>query len=71
MSIIKRLTTLAVTLVLVACGGSGSGFATDPTVDPTDPTVTPVSAVTVLASSPTMQSDNSQSLTISVIVRDE
>ena len=71
MSIFKRLTTLAVTLVLVACGGSGTGFSTDPNQpDPTDPTVAPVSAVTVLASSPTMQSDNSQSLTINVIVRD-
>lgn len=73
MSIFKSLTTLASMLVLAACGGSGTGFATDPTVDPNDPTAPPpaaVSAVTVLSSSPTMPSDNSQTVTISVIVRD-
>lgn len=73
MSALNRLTTLALMLVLAACGGGGDGFAGDPTVDPTDPTQQPpadVAAVTVLASSPTMQSDNSQSITISAIVRD-
>jgi Bacterial Ig-like domain (group 1) len=73
MSTLKRLTSLALTLVLVACGGSGSGFATDPNQNPTNPggpPVAAVSAVTVRASSPTMQSDSSQEVTISVIVQD-
>ncbi|MGB5245533.1 MAG: Ig-like domain-containing protein, partial [Woeseia sp.] len=72
MSKLKSLTTLALMLVLAACGGSGSGFATDPNV-PTDPGTPPppaVSGVTVLASSPSLPSDNSQSLSISVIVTD-
>ncbi len=73
MSKLNSLTTLALTLVLTACGGGGSGFSTDPSQQPPDPTVPPpveVSAVTVLASSPTMPSDNSQSVTISAIVQD-
>lgn len=73
MSIFHRLTTLAATLVLAACGSGGSGFASDPSQDPTDPNEPPpveVSAVTVLSSSPTLPSDNSQTVTINVIVRD-
>ncbi|MGB5581562.1 MAG: Ig-like domain-containing protein [Woeseia sp.] len=72
MSKLKSLTTLALMLVLAACSGSGSGFATDPNVptDPGTPPVAAVSAVTVLASSPSMPSDNSQTLTISAIVTD-
>ncbi|MGB5345532.1 MAG: Ig-like domain-containing protein [Woeseia sp.] len=72
MSKLKSFSTLALMLVLAACGGSGSGFATDPNI-PTDPNVPPpadVSAITVLASSPSMPSDNSQTVTVSVIVRD-
>ena len=71
MSKLKSLTTLALTLVLAACGGSG--FAGDPSQNPTDPNQPPpvdVSRVTVLSSSPTMPSDNSQTVTISAIVQD-
>ncbi len=74
MRILKSLSTLASLLALAACGSGGSGFATDPTiVDPTDPNQPPpveVSGVTVLASSPTMPSDNSQTVTINVVVQD-
>lgn len=72
MSKLKSLTTLALMLVLAACSGGGSGFAVDPTV-PTDPNIPPpveVSKVTVLSSSPSMPSDSSQTLTVSVIVSD-
>jgi len=73
MSNFKSLMMLAVTLGLAACGGSGSGFSNDGAVDPTDPTDPTgpeVSAVTVLASSPTIPSDNTQTVQINVVVRD-
>lgn len=73
MSNFKSLMTLAVTLVLAACGGSGSGFSNDGSVDPTDPTDPTgpeIAAVTVLASSPTIPSDNTQTVQINVVVRD-
>lgn len=68
---LSYLLTLTAALFVAACG-SGEGFVSDaPPVIPGDPGANiPISAVTVLASSPTLPSDAGQIMTISAIVRD-
>ncbi|MFQ5609945.1 MAG: Ig-like domain-containing protein, partial [Woeseiaceae bacterium] len=71
----KRIyfTALVAMLFVAACSGSGDGFIGNVVVPPpTTPggTIT-VSAVSVLASSPSLPSDAGQELNITVVVRDE
>ena len=68
---LSYLLTLTAALFVAACG-SGEGFVSDaPPIIPDDPGANiPISAVTVLASSPTLPSDAGQTMTISAIVRD-
>ena len=67
---LSNLTALIATMLLVACSGD-DGFVADPTdPDGPDPTAPVPSAVSVLASSPSLPSDANQTLTVSAIVRD-
>lgn len=71
---IKKACLVMLMLGLASCGGESPGLAdrggstTDPT-DPTDPTTT-IDSVELLASSPQLQSDGSNNVTLSAIVKD-
>lgn len=68
---LSYFTTLVAMLFVAACGDSGEGFvgSTDGTGGGTGAAIE-VSAVSVLASSPSLPSDPGQSLDVTVVVRD-